>query len=111
MRHGSKARTRTAEEVRLEFPEFWVKESPLRAAWLEDYTKPSSTHELASWPLKTPEAVHVASALGYTQLVANLISNGHQSEIGVHDAWHNTPVRKKNHIMTLSAHSRFKHCD
>ncbi|KAK6835123.1 hypothetical protein PG987_009817 [Apiospora arundinis] len=89
LRHASKATFQIAEDLGAE-EDFWVRESHIRRRWLIEYQRLTNT--LHGFDISTWNALHVASAVGFQDLVAALIRNGHKDEITRRDELKNTPL-------------------
>lgn len=95
LRHASKATFGMAENLGSEHEDFWMPESRIRRRWLTQFYSLNSSLEFKFWlsDVKRWTAIHVASALGFQDLVAALIRNGHEDEIAKRDTCENSPVR------------------
>ena len=93
LHHASKATAEVAQELSLE-GEFWAPESPIRTQWLKEYTRLTSEflRDFVNFNHASMSALHVASSIGYRQLVCALIKNGYASEITAKNAKLYTPV-------------------
>jgi hypothetical protein len=88
LHHASKATPELAEDLS-HFENFWKPQSNIRLHWLKQYdylTKAFSNLECN----EHLTALHVASSLGYKQLVSCLIKNGYENELNVCDTLANT---------------------
>jgi hypothetical protein len=79
-----------AEDLSLE-EDFWKPESSIRSRWLSEYNR-LCPGNLDGFKLSTLTGLHVAAAMGFMQLVASLIKNGHAEEIHQRHSLVNTPV-------------------
>lgn len=70
--------------------DFWLKDSSLRRRWLFEFARLDS--QLQYFGVKSFSALHVASAVGFPDLVDALIKDGHGAEIDEIDDLENTPV-------------------
>jgi ankyrin repeat protein len=89
LHHASKATLEIAEDLSLE-QEFWNKDSIIRRRWLTEYVRLTSTFKY--WSRAEFSGLHVASSLGFRQLVASLIRNGHEADISLRDSYFYTPL-------------------
>lgn len=97
LRHASKATFDIAEDLSVEH-NFWTPESRIRRRWLLEYHRLTNSleDEFGAWDIKEWTALHIVSAVGFQELVAALIRNGHEAEISQRDELENTPV-SRNH--------------
>lgn len=91
-RHGTCAGEDTANLVRRDFPQYWEKQSALRNAWILAYGHVTPRFLNPNWPADVLGPLHVASAVGYTQLVASLLEHGHKDELKPRGTTKFTPV-------------------
>ncbi|KAI1266477.1 hypothetical protein F5Y18DRAFT_359147 [Xylariaceae sp. FL1019] len=89
LRHASKATLEIAEDLSLE-EDFWSPDSRIRRNWLEDYNHAMPTFN--DFDHTTLNGLHIAASIGFRQLVAALIRNGHEEEINTRDSLINTPL-------------------
>ncbi|KAI0145211.1 hypothetical protein GGR57DRAFT_481119 [Xylariaceae sp. FL1272] len=89
LRHASKATLEIAEDLSLE-EDFWKPDSRIRRNWLEAYTHAMPTFN--DFDHTTLNGLHIAASIGFRQLVAALIRNGHEEEIKTRDSLINTPL-------------------
>ena len=87
--HASKATTEIAGALSLE-DDFWNKDSDIRRRWLTEHTRLDGAFKY--FDRQDIRGLHVAGGIGFRQLVAALVKNGHNDEINLRDAWGNTPV-------------------
>jgi hypothetical protein len=90
LHHASKATAEIAEDLSLE-EDFWKKGSLIRWRWLMEYERLTEKFENFDLDQDFP-ALHIASSVGFTQLVLKLIANGHRDELTLRDKLDNTPV-------------------
>lgn len=93
LRHASKATYDIAEDLSVE-ADFWSPESRIRRRWLIEYHRLTNSleNEFNTSDVKNWTALHIVSAVGFQDLVAALIRNGHEGEISQTDGLENTPV-------------------
>ncbi|RFU82165.1 multiple ankyrin repeats single kh domain-containing [Trichoderma arundinaceum] len=89
LHHASKATVDIAEDLSLE-EEFWEPGSIIRRRWLAEFCRFPTV--LGKFPIHSFNAMHVAASVGFRQLVAALIRNGHRHEMGQREEWSNTPL-------------------
>ncbi|KAK6502735.1 hypothetical protein TWF506_003310 [Arthrobotrys conoides] len=89
LHHASKATTDIAENLSQE-KDFWKEESAVREKWVVEYHALTSAFDGVT--LTGLTGLHIAAAIGFSQLVSALIKNGHKEEIGVRDGYFNTPL-------------------
>ncbi|KAI1377216.1 hypothetical protein F4677DRAFT_415636 [Hypoxylon crocopeplum] len=89
LRHASKATREIAEDLSLEH-EFWKPDSRIRRRWLVEYCRMTSTFD--SFDYKTLTGLHIASSVGFRELVAALIRNGYDDQIKMRDSLINSPL-------------------
>lgn len=89
LHHASKATREIAEDLSLE-KEFWEPESIIRRRWLSEFERLTSTYK--GYDIDTLTALHIAASIGFRQLVAALIRNGHANEIHQRDTLFNSPL-------------------
>ncbi|KAI1772887.1 hypothetical protein F4818DRAFT_127843 [Hypoxylon cercidicola] len=89
LRHASKATREIAEDLSLE-KEFWNPDSRIRRRWLVEYCRMTSTFE--GFDYKTLTGLHIASSVGFRELVAALIRNGYEDQVKMRDSLVNTPL-------------------
>lgn len=97
LRHGSKATEDVAELLSQE-DIFWGPISPVRMFWLTEYEK---VDDLGSFKRLSPKglsALHVASAVGFPQLVSALLKNHHSDELHTYDASNYAPVSTRESL-------------
>lgn len=92
LHHASRA-TMIADVISLEV-EFWQQKSRVRRRWLLRYADLTGAFENFQDPDLDGDltALHVAASVGFTELVAALIKNGHQEEVYLRDVLFNSPV-------------------
>ncbi|KAI9150449.1 Ankyrin repeat domain-containing protein [Paramyrothecium foliicola] len=89
LHHASKATNDIAEALSLE-AEFWARDSIIRRRWLTEYVR--LTGSFRYWNRSEFSALHVASSLGFKQLVASLLKNGYEEEKSLHTSELYTPL-------------------
>ncbi|KAK6522464.1 hypothetical protein TWF281_003025 [Arthrobotrys megalospora] len=91
LHHASKATTDIAETLSQE-KDFWKEESAVRSKWLVAYHKLTGAFDGVT--LDGLTGLHVAAAIGFSQLVHALIKNDHKDAISVRDKFLNayTPL-------------------
>ncbi|KAL6856814.1 ankyrin repeat-containing domain protein [Trichoderma novae-zelandiae] len=89
LHHASNATLEIAEDLSLE-DDFWKPDSIIRRRWMIEYARMTTTFE--NFDFKTLNGLHVAASIGFRQLVAALIRNGHEAEITERDSLVNTPL-------------------
>ncbi|KOS23183.1 Ankyrin-3 [Escovopsis weberi] len=89
LHHASKATLEIAEDLSLE-EDFWRPGSIIRHRWMVEYSRMTTT--LDGFDYKTMTGLHIAAALGFRQLVAALIRNGHENELQERDSLVNSPL-------------------
>ncbi|KAI1767447.1 hypothetical protein GGR53DRAFT_463345 [Hypoxylon sp. FL1150] len=89
LRHASKATREIAEDLSLE-KEFWDPESRIRRRWLVEYCRMTNTFD--GFDYKTLNGLHIASSVGFRELVAALIRNGYEEQVKIRDSLINTPL-------------------
>jgi hypothetical protein len=89
LHHASNATLEIAEDLSFE-DDFWKPDSTIRRRWMIEYARMTTTFD--NFDYKTLNGLHVAAAIGFRQLVAALIRNGHEAEIKERDSLVNTPV-------------------
>ncbi|KAL7807892.1 ankyrin repeat-containing domain protein [Trichoderma aethiopicum] len=89
LHHASNATLEIAEDLSLE-DDFWNPDSTIRRRWMIEYARMTSTFD--DFDYKTLNGLHVAASIGFRQLVAALIRNGHEAEIKQRDSLVNTPL-------------------
>ena len=94
LRHASEATMDISDRLVLGGVEneFWGAASPLRTQWLKEFEELTSQfidHNV-SW--EGLNSLHVASALGFPQLVESLLEEGHEKEMNEYDTLNNQPV-------------------
>ncbi|OTA01082.1 hypothetical-protein [Trichoderma parareesei] len=92
LHHASNATLEIAEDLSLE-DDFWKPDSTIRRRWMIEYARMTTTFD--DFDYKTLNGLHVAASIGFRQLVAALIRNGHEAEIKERDSLVNTPVSVK----------------
>lgn len=92
LRHASKATYEIAERLSRN-DAFWTKDSVIRRRWLIEYDRLMPDYrDFEEPPHKTFTGLHVAATIGFRELVAALIRNGHQEEIDIRDKLNNVPL-------------------
>lgn len=93
LRHASKATYEIAEDLSIE-EDFWNPESRIRRRWLIEYHRLTNSleNDFDTSHVKNWTALHIVSAVGFQDLVAALIRNGHEGEISQRDGLNNIPV-------------------
>ncbi|KAF7517988.1 hypothetical protein G7054_g13615 [Neopestalotiopsis clavispora] len=89
LEHGSKATIGFADDLSLD-EEFWEAGSLLRRRWMVEYNR--HTNEFDYIDIRGMNALHVVASLGFRQLLAALMENGHKEELDGRDERHNTPL-------------------
>ncbi|KAK7422687.1 hypothetical protein QQX98_001475 [Neonectria punicea] len=89
LHHGSRATMEFAEELSQE-EEFWKRDSLIRRRWLAEYTR--MTGDFDNLDPRSLTALHVASSIGFMQLVVSLMVNGYSDELMKRDSLGNTPL-------------------
>ncbi|KAL6697088.1 hypothetical protein J3F84DRAFT_406782 [Trichoderma pleuroticola] len=89
LHHASNATLEIAEDLSFE-DDFWKPDSTIRRRWMIEYARMTTTFD--DFDYKTLNGLHVAAAIGFRQLVAALIRNGHEAEIKQRDSLVNTPL-------------------
>ncbi|KAK0757534.1 hypothetical protein N5P37_010261 [Trichoderma harzianum] len=89
LHHASNATLEIAEDLSFE-DDFWKPDSTIRRRWMIEYARMTTTFD--NFDYKTLNGLHVAAAIGFRQLVAALIRNGHEAEIKERDSLVNTPL-------------------
>ncbi|EPS39642.1 hypothetical protein H072_6585 [Dactylellina haptotyla CBS 200.50] len=89
LHHASKATTDIAETLSQE-EEFWKPSSIVREKWLKIYD--GLTDAFSGISIENLPGLHVASAIGFAELVTALIKNGHEAERDTRDSLENTPL-------------------
>ncbi|KAI2623140.1 hypothetical protein GGR54DRAFT_37967 [Hypoxylon sp. NC1633] len=89
LRHASKATREIAEDLSLE-QEFWKQDSLIRRRWLVEYCRMTNTFD--NFDYKTLTGLHIASSVGFRELVAALIRNGYEDQIKIRDSLINSPL-------------------
>lgn len=89
LHHASKATLEIAEDLSLE-EDFWCPGSIIRRRWLTEFWRMTTVFD--NFDHKSLTGLHVAASIGFRQLVAALIRNGHEEEIQKRDSLINTPV-------------------
>ncbi|OTA67905.1 ankyrin [Hypoxylon sp. EC38] len=89
LRHASKATREIAEDLSVE-ESFWNPDSIIRHRWLVEYCRMTSSFD--NFDYRTLTGLHIASAVGFRELVAALIRNGYQDQIKIRDSLINTPL-------------------
>ncbi|KAI0833055.1 hypothetical protein F5Y06DRAFT_185254 [Hypoxylon sp. FL0890] len=89
LRHASKATREIAEDLSAE-ESFWRPDSLIRHRWLVEYCR--MTNDFDGFDKKTLTGLHIASSIGFRELVAALIRNGYQDQIKIRDSLINTPL-------------------
>ncbi|KAH0492017.1 hypothetical protein TgHK011_003415 [Trichoderma gracile] len=89
LHHASNATLEIAEDLSLE-DDFWKPDSTIRRRWMIEYARMTTTFD--DFDYKTLNGLHVAASIGFRQLVAALIRNGHEAEIKERDSLVNTPL-------------------
>ncbi|KAF3922304.1 Ankyrin-1 [Dactylellina cionopaga] len=89
LHHASKATADIAETLSQE-KEFWKLDSVVREKWLETYN--DLTGAFRGVRLKGLTGLHVASSIGFAQLVAALLKNGYEKEMNTLDTLWNAPL-------------------
>ncbi|KAI1135696.1 hypothetical protein F5Y05DRAFT_168773 [Hypoxylon sp. FL0543] len=89
LRHASKATREIAEDLSAE-ESFWSPDSLIRHRWLVEYCRMTSDFE--GFDYKTLTGLHIASTIGFRDLVSALIRNGYQDQIKMRDSLINTPL-------------------
>ncbi|KAK8002173.1 hypothetical protein PG991_014395 [Apiospora marii] len=93
LRHASKATYEIAEDLSIE-DDFWSPDSRIRRRWLIEYHRLTNSleDEFDTADVKNWTALHIVSAVGFQDLVAALIRNGHEGEISQRDGLNNIPL-------------------
>ncbi|KAK7955272.1 hypothetical protein PG988_015966 [Apiospora saccharicola] len=96
LRHASKATYDIAEDLSVE-EDFWNPDSRIRRRWLIEYHRLTNSleNEFNTADVKNWTALHIVSAVGFQDLVAALIRNGHEGEISQQDGLENTPIAQE----------------
>ncbi|KAF3926119.1 Ankyrin-1 [Orbilia brochopaga] len=89
LHHASKATADIAESLSHE-EDFWKRDSIIRPRWLRVYE--DLTHAFDGVEIKGLTGLHVASSVGFAQLVTALMKNGYEDERDVKDSLENTPL-------------------
>ncbi|KAL7625799.1 hypothetical protein AAE478_005022 [Parahypoxylon ruwenzoriense] len=89
LRHASKATREIAEDLSLE-ENFWGPDSRVRHRWLVEYCR--MTNVFDGFDYKTLTGLHIASSVGFRELVAALIRNGYEEQIKIRDSLVNSPL-------------------
>ncbi|KAJ6263870.1 Ankyrin-1 [Drechslerella dactyloides] len=89
LHHASKATADIAETLSQE-EEFWKRDSIVRPRWLKVYE--DLTNAFDGVEIKGLTGLHVASSVGFAQLVTALMKNGYAAERDVKDTLENTPL-------------------
>ncbi|KAL7910598.1 ankyrin repeat-containing domain protein [Trichoderma velutinum] len=89
LHHASNATLEIAEDLSFE-DDFWKPDSTIRRRWMIEYARMTTTFD--DFDYKTLNGLHVAASIGFRQLVAALIRNGHEAEIKQRDSLVNTPL-------------------
>ncbi|KAL7940787.1 hypothetical protein V8C42DRAFT_336550 [Trichoderma barbatum] len=89
LHHASNATLEIAEDLSFE-DDFWKPDSTIRRRWMIEYARMTTTFD--NFDYKTLNGLHVAASIGFRQLVAALIRNGHEAEIQQRDSLVNTPL-------------------
>ncbi|KAM0550707.1 hypothetical protein ACHAPJ_008772 [Fusarium lateritium] len=104
LEHACRSGMDTANTIRQDFPRFWETESPLRHAWLSEYERHADRNSRLSndnWTLRSLRALHVAAAIGYTQLVSCLWIHGFANQLDTPGTSKYTPL----HLATYYGHN------
>lgn len=91
LRHASKATDEVAELLSNEVL-FWDLDSPVRMLWLREYKEVDDLGSFKRLSLEGLSALHVASSVGFPQLVSALLKNGHTGELHTYDTFGSAPV-------------------
>lgn len=105
LHHSGKATAEFADDLSRD--DFWDATSPIRRRWLMEYMRMTNDFEFNKFDPRSLTPLHVASSVGYRQLVVSLVKNGHRDELQVYDLMEFKPVSqslgKKKKKITLCA--------
>lgn len=91
LQHASDSTIDVAEIISREYL-FWAPDSAQRQRWAEEYHDLTKAFENGETAFPTWKAMHIAAAVGFSNLVSALLKQGYRQEIFEYDVLSNRPV-------------------